>query len=123
MDPLTSKTRNLLLLTLNTESTVLHDLICMNLIPFSYTSYFSFTTFKCSNITLRTTMFPSTVTVTGSKAGFRFHISVWTFKYGNCRVTFINANAVLAKFLLWQSEYLSTITSPSKCCCEILEEI
>jgi hypothetical protein len=47
-------------------------------------------------------MFPSTLTVIGSKSGFTFHISVWTFKYGNCRATFVNANAVLAGFLLWQ---------------------
>jgi hypothetical protein len=47
-------------------------------------------------------MFPSTLTLIGSKAGFTFHISGWTFKYGDSRATFTNANTVLAEFLLWQ---------------------
>ena len=51
---------------------------------------------------MRTTMFPSTLTVIGSKVGFTFQSSVWTFKYGDSRATFINANIVLAEFLLWQ---------------------
>jgi len=51
---------------------------------------------------VRTTMFPSTLTVNVSKVGFTFHINVWTFKYGDSRATLINANTVLAEFLLWQ---------------------